>query len=229
MTIAILNGLLNKMMIKNILFDFDGVLAESVNVKSEAFRKLYLPYGNEIAKRVVDHHLKNGGVSRFEKIRLYHESWLGVKLTETSLNEILQNFSNLVLEAVVNTNEVSGASEFLHTYSDKYQRWIITGTPTEEMKTIAQRRKMAKYFVDIFGSPKGKIEWVKCIMDKWQIKPYETVFVGDATSDYEAAQHNGTHFVLRTHDDNKHVFKDYAGFKINDLTELEETLKIICK
>lgn len=216
-------------MIKNILFDFDGVLAESVNVKTEAFRKLYLPYGKEIADRVVDHHLKNGGVSRFEKIRLYHESWLNIKLTEPLLNELLHKFSDLVLESVVNASEVFGATEFLESHKDEYQRWIITGTPTEEMKIIAQRRKMTDYFVDIFGSPMGKIAWTSFIIDKWKIKPEETVFIGDATSDYEAAKHNGTHFVLRTHDENKHIFNDYSGFKINDLTELEETLKNIYK
>jgi HAD superfamily hydrolase (TIGR01549 family) len=215
-------------MIKNILFDFDGVLAESVNVKTEAFRKLYLPYGEEIANRVVDHHLKNGGVSRFEKIRLYHESWLKFKLTESILNELLQKFSDLVLESVVNANEVYGASDFLESHKNKYERWIITGTPTEEMITIAKRRKMDHYFVDIFGSPKGKIEWTGFIIDKWKINPEETVFIGDATSDYEAAKHNGTHFVLRTHNENIHVFNDYKGFKINNLTELEETLKNIC-
>ena len=39
------------MIIKNIFFDFDGVLAESVNVKTQAFHDLYLPFGEGIAKK----------------------------------------------------------------------------------------------------------------------------------------------------------------------------------
>lgn len=39
-------------MIKAIFWDFDGVIAESVNVKTEAFYNLYLPYGIEIAEKV---------------------------------------------------------------------------------------------------------------------------------------------------------------------------------
>ena len=35
------------------IFDFDGVLAESVNIKTEAFRSMYTQYGEEIAERVV--------------------------------------------------------------------------------------------------------------------------------------------------------------------------------
>lgn len=216
-------------MIKNILFDFDGVLAESVNVKTEAFRKLYLPYGDTIANRVVDHHLKNGGVSRFEKFRLYHAELLGIELTEPLLNELTQKFSDLVVESVIQADEVLGASEFLAEYHEKYKKWIITGTPTEEMKIIARKRKIAHCFVDIFGSPTGKIDWTRHIIATCKIKPEETVFVGDAKSDYAAAQHNGTHFILRLNDDNKHVFKDYSGLIIRDLTELEKTINTICQ
>ena len=64
-------------MIKAIFWDFDGVIAESVNVKTEAFYNLYLPYGIEIAEKVRRHHLDNGGMSRFEKFRYYQTRLLG--------------------------------------------------------------------------------------------------------------------------------------------------------
>ena len=57
-------------MIKTIFFDFDGVLAESVQVKSQAYYDLYLPYGEETAGKVLQHHIDNGGVSRYEKLKL---------------------------------------------------------------------------------------------------------------------------------------------------------------
>ena len=58
--------------IKAIIFDYDGVIAESVNVKTEAFAEMYKPYGESILKKVVSHHEANGGISRFEKFRIYH-------------------------------------------------------------------------------------------------------------------------------------------------------------
>ena len=54
------------------VFDFDGVLADSVNIKTLAFYELYKEYGDSISSKVVEHHEANGGVSRFEKIKLYH-------------------------------------------------------------------------------------------------------------------------------------------------------------
>ena len=36
---------------KNIIFDFDGVLAESMHIKTQAFYKLYEPFGNNVAEQ----------------------------------------------------------------------------------------------------------------------------------------------------------------------------------
>ena len=59
-----------------LVFDFDGVLADSVNIKANAFAELYSPYGSEIVERVVTHHLANGGMSRFDKFNYYHNVYL---------------------------------------------------------------------------------------------------------------------------------------------------------
>ncbi len=40
--------------IKTVFFDFDGVLVDSVNIKTKAFAKLFDPYGQEIEAKVVD-------------------------------------------------------------------------------------------------------------------------------------------------------------------------------
>ena len=49
-----------------IIFDFDGVLVESVDVKTRAFASLYEKYGQKVVAQVEDYHLNNGGIARFE-------------------------------------------------------------------------------------------------------------------------------------------------------------------
>ena len=39
-----------------ILFDFDGVLCECTDVKTEAFAKLFESFGEEVVKKVMNHH-----------------------------------------------------------------------------------------------------------------------------------------------------------------------------
>ena len=54
-------------MIKGIIFDFDGVITESVDIKSAGFSEIYKPYGPPNVNKVVKHHEANGGLSQFKK------------------------------------------------------------------------------------------------------------------------------------------------------------------
>ena len=107
------------MKIKSIFFDFDGVLAESVHVKTEAFRQMYLPYGKEVADKVVAHHRANGGVSRYEKFRIWNKAFLNEEIDEQRVQELAQQFSNLVVDGVVASTEINGATYFLEKYYQK--------------------------------------------------------------------------------------------------------------
>ena len=93
-------------MIKNIFFDFDGVLCESENIKGEAFFKLYLPYGEDVAHKVLQHHLAHGGVSRFEKIKYYNKEFLGKEISDAEVNTMAQRFSDMVVNGVINADDV---------------------------------------------------------------------------------------------------------------------------
>jgi len=73
-------------MIKAIIFDFDGVLVESVDIKTKAFAGLFEHEGDSIVRRVVAYHIKNAGVSRFEKFRHIYKEMLDRELTEETKN-----------------------------------------------------------------------------------------------------------------------------------------------
>ena len=64
-------------MIKNIFFDFDGVIAESAMLKTEAFREMYMPYGTQIANEVADYNVAVGGVSRYNKFIHWEKKYFG--------------------------------------------------------------------------------------------------------------------------------------------------------
>ena len=75
-----------------IFWDFDGVIKDSVEVKSIAFEKLFSDYDQNLADRVREHHERNGGVSRFEKIPLYL-SWSNEVVTRKKIQEFSNRFS----------------------------------------------------------------------------------------------------------------------------------------
>ena len=61
---------------KNIFFDFDGVIANSVSCKTEAFRDLYLPYGDKIADQVVQHHFIMEGCQGLKSLKYIIKNFL---------------------------------------------------------------------------------------------------------------------------------------------------------
>jgi phosphoglycolate phosphatase-like HAD superfamily hydrolase len=185
------------MNIKNIFFDFDGVIAESVSAKTDAFEEMYLPYGKDITNKVVEYHKLHGGVSRFDKFRYFHKEFLNEVIDEERVCELAIQFSNIVLDKVINSDEVLGASYFIEKYYTKFKFWIITGTPTSEIELIVRKRELENYFVGVHGSPNNKRYWTEYLIKKHKLNRDEIIFLGDATTDMDAAEYSKTHFALR--------------------------------
>ena len=111
-------------MFKGVIFDFDGVIAESVQIKSDSFAELYKPYGPDIVEKVVEHHGTNGGMSRYEKFKIYHESFLNKTITEEEISALANHFSDLTVEKVIAAPYVPGALEFIQKSYDQYKLFI---------------------------------------------------------------------------------------------------------
>ena len=213
------------MNIKNIFFDFDGVIAESVSAKTDAFEEMYLPYGKNIAAKVVEYHKLYGGVSRYEKFKYFHKEFLNEVINQDKIDELSCQFSNIVLDKVINSDEVSGAYYFIEKYHTKFRFWVITGTPTAEIELIAEKRKLSSFFIGLHGSPNNKRYWTEYLIKKHNLNPDESIFLGDSITDMDAAHFSKIHFALRENEDNKEIFKDYKGLKFNNFYQLEKLIK----
>lgn len=179
-----------------IFWDFDGVICDSVNIKTEAFSDMFEQYGTEIQKKVVDFHLQNGGVSRFEKFRHFYENFLNQSITQSQIDNLAKDFSDLVMSKVLASDYIDGAIETLEKFHEKNTpMFVISGTPDDEIKNIVKERNLSKYFLDVKGSPKKKIELVKEIFDISNYNNKNCIFIGDALSDYDCAIHYGMDFL----------------------------------
>lgn len=181
-----------------VIFDFDGVLVESVDVKTQAFAEMYKQYGPKIVEQVVAYHREHGGVSRYEKFRYYQETLLGKSLSSSEDIMLGVTFSNMVKDAVVTSPWVPGAYEFLSKYHQKIALFVASGTPEEEMEEIIERRGMTRFFVSIHGSPEKKDNIIKNICKRHGFESRDVLMVGDAITDYAGALASGVRFIGRT-------------------------------
>ena len=181
---------------KTIFWDFDGVIKDSIMVKSDAFEQLFLPFGEEVVARVREHHEANCGMIRFEKLPIYL-NWAGEEVTAGLIDEYARKFSQLAKQKVINSEWVDGISDYLERNYNRQHFFLITATPQLEIENIIDKLYISKYFKQIIGSPTNKKDGIKNIIVNYSIKTEESIMVGDSVSDYEAAVLNQTAFVLR--------------------------------
>ena len=204
---------------ENIIFDFDGVITDSVNIKKDAFAELYSKYGKKIQDKVIQHHLQHGGVSRFDKIKYYHNEFLEKKINNDELKLLCDNFSELVINKVIDAPEITGVVKFISEMKKKNKSLFInTGTPTYEIKIILEKKNLDKYFEDIFGSPGTKIENTEIIMKKYKFNASESLFFGDSIEDLESANYFNIDFV-GVGEDIKEFLNKNKSFYINNFKE----------
>ena len=200
-----------------IFWDFDGVIKDSVSVKTLAFEKLFVPYGLEIAQKVKRHHESNGGLSRFEKIPLYL-SWAGEDATDELVDKFCNLFSEIVFQSVVESAWVPGVYEFLfENYHEKYFV-LATAAPQLEIERILSALKINHFFREIVGAPTKKEDTIRLALEKQKIKPACALMIGDSETDFLAAQVNGVRFVLRRTRFNCALQGKHIGISFSDLT-----------
>ena len=212
-------------MVNAIIFDFDGVVLESLNVKTNAFKKLYEPYGSDISKKVVEHHLENGGVSRFDKIKFYHNIFLGEDIDEKKIQKIAQKFSEMVVNEIMKVPFVDGAKQFIEDNYKRYLMFISSATPTNELNFICKQRKIAKYFQGIFGSPDSKSKHISSIITNYSLNNREIVFIGDSSSDLDAANTHNLTFIARLSGVSNNLVNE--KYTLSDLNKLGRIISII--
>lgn len=185
-------------MIKAVCFDFDGVIVESVDIKTEAFREMFKDESDKNVQRIIEYHKKHGGINRKNKIIHFYSNVLKRELTENHLNEMLRMFSEFVKDKVINSAYVKGAREFIEKNHKKYVFYIVSGTPQEELNEIVLKKGLNSYFKKICGFPPAKTELLSELIKSENFDKNKTVFIGDSIDDMLSAKYNCVRFIGRS-------------------------------
>lgn len=204
-----------------IFFDFDGVLVESADIKTDAFRELYGEFGEDVVARCVAHHEHHAGISRVRKIKMYHAEFLGQPLSQEGLSQWTQRYAEIVERQVVAAPAVPGAGAFLSAAQGKLPTYVISGTPEDELRRIVKERDWLDFFAEVHGSPRLKPETIEDIVSRTGLDVRRVLFVGDAMTDYDAAHEQGVVFLGRVAPHHADVFPPGTE-TVSDLTGLLE-------
>jgi phosphoglycolate phosphatase-like HAD superfamily hydrolase len=208
---------------KAVIFDFDGVILESGDIKTEAFLELFADYP-EHRNAIRQYHLENIGISRYRKFEWIHSELLGRALDHQESSRLGKAFSDIALGKILTCSCVPGALECLETLSARLPLFVASGTPQEELDFIVERRGLTRFFTGVFGTPRTKTEIIRHLLAGLGLSPDDVVFVGDGLSDYQAASETGVRFIAR---ESASAAVDWSGFGVPVLPDLHDVPTVV--
>jgi HAD superfamily hydrolase (TIGR01549 family) len=197
-------------MIKNILWDFDGVILDSMKVRDWGFEEIFKLFDKDKVSLLLEYHRKNGGLSRYVKIQYFYEEILAKEITEEEIMSYANEFSILMKKELVNPkNLIQDSLAFIKENYKKYNFHIVSGSDQKELHFLCKELDIHQYFLSIHGSPTPKNQLVKELLNKYNYPIAETCLIGDSVNDYEAAKNNNINFYGYN---NKEIFFKDANY-----------------
>jgi phosphoglycolate phosphatase-like HAD superfamily hydrolase len=207
---------------QHIIFDFDGVLVESNEIRFNGFRKLFKDYPQEQVERLVSYAKANGGVSRYKKIGYFFDAIRREPISDESINHWAAQFSELVEQDVVEAKSVAGSLEFLKEYSSLFDFAIVSGSDQVELRRICENREIDHFFKTILGSPVEKKDNIATLLSELNWSHDRSVYIGDSNNDLDSAKANNLDFVGRC--SGLIDWENYSVKFVSDLSSLYSVL-----
>lgn len=198
-----------------VFWDFDGVIKESLDVKTDCFSELFSVYGEHIQSKIRKHHLSNLGISRSKKIPLYLQM-VGLRPGEETVQKYCQKFSELVTQRVVSAKWVDGVEIYLARQHAVQDFVLVTATPQKEIEVILEKLSLSEKFKQVFGAPKTKIDAIGEYIAGTSCNRKSVLLIGDTETDLKAASYFGIDFILRKTPHNRALQKIYKGPQMKD-------------
>lgn len=181
------------MSIKVIGFDFDGVIIDTTEAKSQCFLELF----NESAcvDKIKKYEEKNQSRPRSEKISEVLLQIFG-KNDLSELQRYLDRYKNLLSEKLILAKKISGVDEFINkTTKLGIIHYIVSSAPQEEIEHLLVHHKIRENFLKIYDFKIPKSKALNSIISDYGISSREIIFLGDQPSDLKAAKEVGCQFV----------------------------------
>ena len=175
-----------------LLFDFDGVLFDTNQLKTKAFALALSDYPESKVSQLVQYHKDNGGISRQLKMQYFFEQIMQLPDSGDEQEQAVERFTEHCQALLPTASLLPGAADFLRTAkSIGVPLAICSGGNTDEIRKLLKRESLESLFIEIWGNEQSKIEHAER-----HVKPHfhHVCFFGDSQYDMEVAEQFGFDF-----------------------------------
>jgi len=210
------------------IFDCDGVILQSNEIKTNAFREALESEPKELVDQFISYHKSNGGVSRYVKFEHYYRDIKLEELHQSMAERAIDRYAQIVVDQLMVVDYVPGVISVINYFNSlNIPCFVVSGGDQSELHDVFMRRSIHDKFVDILGSPVTKKQHITAMVKSGQMD-YPAIFFGDARSDMDAALNNGIDFCYVSQfsewSDGQSVANDLACMVIHNYEELLQSI-----
>lgn len=182
---------------KTIVFDCDGVILDSNQLKTQAYFDTAIAFGanDQQARALMEYHVRLGGISRYPKFEYFLSDILQQPVKQADVEFLLDRFASEIHHGLLHCKVADGLLELRNCYPAT--RWmVLSGGDQQELRKLFKERKLDALFDGgIFGSPDNKDQVLARELANGHIqKP--ALFLGDSKYDHQAAIAAGLDFIF---------------------------------
>src|SRR2546421_6955519 len=128
-----------------IVFDFDGTLVDSNEIKWYGFEQTFKDFPDRLEEIMAYCRSLNHTI-RGEKFRHVFENILKLPYTPDIDGVLHERYAAATTQAVIRAPEIPGARPFLIQAADKYKTAVLSSTPHDILLKILDSRGWLRYF-----------------------------------------------------------------------------------
>lgn len=182
-------------MVTTIIFDFDGVILDSMPIRKLGFVEALRAFPKDKVAELLEYHERNGGLSRYHKFEYFYRHILKEPFEQSDILHLADAFSSIMKDRLTDpANLIVQTIDFIKRNQQKYRFFIASGSDEKELRFLCDKLGINHYFESIHGSPTPKKQLVEIILKEFNLTPEQTILIGDAHNDFEAASYNTIDF-----------------------------------
>ncbi len=197
---------------KTLVFDCDGVVLNSNQLKIQAYYHVAIKFGaSEVqAQALVDHHVRLGGISRYPKFEYFLSDIMQRAVTDQAMQGLLDSFTTEVKRLLTDC-EIAPDLMRVREANPNAKWMIISGGDQAELRDIFKHRGIDTLFdAGIYGSPDNKDAILAREVGLGHITQ-PALFIGDSRYDHQASTNAGLDFVFLSAWTDVEGWQDYSA------------------
>ena len=192
-------------MIKYVIFDFDGTLVDSNNIKEQTFFEVtdHLPNSKKILEKILSNPKIGDRYEIFKHFALKLNLDFGILVDD---KELARTYTLLCEERISKAESIQGVEKTLKELIEMgIKLFVSSATPEGTLNNILSKRDISYLFERAFGTPNTKEKHIESVIKTYKCSSCEILYVGDSEADRMAASNRSCQFFA--------IGVDYSRFK----------------